>query len=230
MSTTTNDRTQELSKVPKVTALPEGCSVAIIDKSGAVLESIEADKFFQAVRDSIQIGGRNLLKGTSSEWQSQSVLNTAYTAPLKHIKDLGLKAGDRVILSMYMKPSAVGKKLRSRIEFYNSDSNRKTVFGTEVTDETEICLASGVIPPNYNYIRWGIDANLSADLQLGTTTEYYRCLKLEKGNIPTDWSPAPEDIIWGGVIRWFAGCCKALSMPYPRSRHRMRTSKKSITV
>lgn len=134
---TTNDRTQELSKVPKVTALPEGCSVAIIDKSGAVLESIEADKFFQAVRDSIQIGGRNLLKGTSSEWKPQAVLNTAYTAPLIHIKDLGLKAGDRVILSMYIKPSTEGKKLRSRIEFYNSDSNRKSVCSTEVTDICE---------------------------------------------------------------------------------------------
>jgi len=131
---------------------------------------------------------------------------------------------------MYIKPSTEGKKLRSRIEFYNSDSNRKSVCSTEVTDETEICLVSGVIPPNYNYIRWGIDANLSADLQLGTTTEYYRCLKLEKGNIPTDWSPAPEDIVAGGVIRWFADYCKVLSVPYPRSRHRMRTSKKSITV
>ena len=212
---TTNDRTQELSKVPKVTALPEGCSVAIIDKSGAVLESIEADKFFQAVRDSIQIGGRNLLRYTSGDADTVRTFHTLNNvSPLvSEIKEgrVAMKIGNPTGAGTWgCFPSTSGlnnvdERIKAGDDFCVSCwVYAESPFTFRIGQDGHSKLFSGI--PANQWVRLEMTSTATVDDKNPTfycTTPgldklWIANIKYEHGNIPTDWSPAPEDIIGGG--------------------------------
>lgn len=74
---TDNNRTMTPGNATKLTELPEGSQLLLVDSSGVVLERMEAERFMELLRASIQIGGRNLLLKTNkgaTNWQ----VNTEY--------------------------------------------------------------------------------------------------------------------------------------------------------
>lgn len=192
-------KTLDVASTTKQTSLPTGSQLMLLDSTGKVLSRMEADKFMELVRESIKVGGRNLLKGTKDEWIPMSVSQSAGFSKLVSLDSLGLHAGDPVVLSMRIKPSAAGKGLKVRLEFFESDTVRKSYTSSDIaTDENAVMFVRTIVPVGYSQLRYGLDANSTALTVTASTTEYYRAAKLERGNIKTDWTPAPEDLTENG--------------------------------
>lgn len=148
----------------------------------------------------IEIGGRNIVEGTANTWTDFSV--GAWSISLAHtvndtnnyihtFDDYGCQVGKWLTFAIDLK--ATGKRLAIRMDYYRTDGTSKTVFGNFIEvgktgrsvasiQRTDEC--SGEIRV---YI--GSDGAVS-----DTTTEQYKCLKIESGNKATDWTPAPEDM------------------------------------
>lgn len=188
------ERTIDATKTSPSTSVAGDARMMALSSDGT-FQPVTLDTLISLVRDNIQIGGRNLLKGTSDEWASMLVTKNAGLSSNIPLDSLGLRAGDPVVFSIQIKPSAEGKILRARLEFYETDNNRTSWISKEiVTDENEVLILSGVVPAGYSSLRWCIDANDSSDTVTKNTMEYFKAVKLERGNIPTDWTPAPEDV------------------------------------
>ncbi|HEM5085995.1 TPA: hypothetical protein U1247_001969 [Streptococcus suis] len=141
-----------------------------------------------------KIGVTNLLGGTSSDWKTIRV--TQYNSLIKSYNPqewalLGIKTGDSVTFSVDVKTTS-GKKLRSRISFYGANTH---YYSEAFVANGEGRLSvTGVVPDGITSVRLFVDANLTMTTNTEVTEESCRREKLEKGAIPTDWSPAPEDL------------------------------------
>lgn len=144
----------------------------------------------------LEIGGRNLVQGTSSELQ-EVTLNQYFviiaSIPMSTLTDVyGLKDGDSVTLSMYLK-SGSEKSICARIQHYTDNSNRTSKYGNNITTGNEgWSKVTCTLDTSYSKIDICIN-NSTIDIT-ADTTEYYKCVKFEKGNKPTDWTQAPEDV------------------------------------
>lgn len=167
--------------VSKVTALPEGCTLALFDSSGGV-SKIDAQKFMELVRGSIQIGGRNLIKKSGV-----AMSTSAYAIASYNYGDDAPKVGEPLKVTVWG-DIAADRSLR--------------VFNGVGTGTDGVA--------SLNKIADGIYQGVLTPLTLKTTLTIYqspkeatsvstiKCVKVERGNIATDWSPAPEDLIGGG--------------------------------
>lgn len=141
-----------------------------------------------------KIGVTNLLGGTSSDWKTIRV--TQYNSLIKSYNPqewalLGIKTGDSVTFSVDVKTTS-GKKLRSRISFYGANTHHYSEAFV-VNGEGRLSV-TGIVPDGITSVRLFVDANLTVATNTGVTEESCRREKLEIGAIPTDWSPAPEDL------------------------------------
>ena len=176
--------------VSKVTALPGGCTLALFDSSGGV-SKIDAQKFMELVRGSIQIGGRNLLPnskqisaGPNSSKYYHKIISDAFE----------VKAGQLFTASF----GAVELTGTQSQNFQVSIADRakdvtlaKFILGPDI--KTVTATASADCDNAYALLYAGIQGD-AADKGIKVTE-----LKLERGNIATDWTPAPED--FGGGVK-----------------------------
>lgn len=144
----------------------------------------------------LEIGGRNLVTGTTDEWTNITVPRHAATVGgRKHCSDYGLQVGDSMTYSIELNP--INKTaLRARLDFYSgiSGEDGKTPhFGTVVQNGAPgKSYLTVQIPEGSEYVALMI-ANCNADTETSSTIEQYRKVKLEKGSKSTDWTAAPED-------------------------------------
>lgn len=139
----------------------------------------------------VDVGGVNLLKGTSSEWKDVSV--NQYAGFIKKLTptDLpNLKVGDFLTFSFDVNTSS-SKKLRARLSF--SGANKNYFSNDYVMSGTGRVSVTGQVPAGWTDLILYVDANLTATTITTTTTEQYKRDKLELGNIATDYSESPED-------------------------------------
>ncbi|MGU8049661.1 gp58-like family protein [Streptococcus suis] len=141
-----------------------------------------------------KIGVTNLLEGTSSDWKTIRV--TQHNGLIKSYNPqewalLNIKTGDSVTFSVDVKTTS-GKKLRSRISFYGPNTHYYSE--TFVVNGEGRLSVTGIVPDGITSVQLIVDANLTAATNTGVTDESCRREKLEIGAIPTDWSPAPEDL------------------------------------
>lgn len=143
--------------------------------------------------DNLQIGGRNLIKGTTNIWIETNTgqWNTNIIGPNKSITEYGLKVGDTVTFSVDIDGGEHGAI--SRFTFY-SDAK-----GTDKISFIGNPISKGTIGKSF-LTHTITSKNLFVELaiQNGDTTFTsnkikYKCPKLELGNKVTDWTPAPED-------------------------------------
>lgn len=143
--------------------------------------------------DNLQIGGRNLIKGTTNIWIETNTgqWNTTIIGPNKSIEAYGLKVGDTVTFSVDIDGGEHGAI--SRFTFY-SDAK-----GTDKISFIGNPISKGAIGKSF-LTHTITSKNLFVELamQNGDTTFTsnkikYKCPKLELGNKATDWTPAPED-------------------------------------
>ncbi len=141
-----------------------------------------------------KIDGTNLLQGTASDWKTIRV--TQYNGPIKIYNSqewasLNIKTGDSVTFSIDVKTTS-GKKLRSRITFYGA--NKHYYSDAFIINGEGRLSVTGVVPEGITSVHLFVDANLTATSKTDVTVESYRKEQLEIGAVPTDWSPAPEDL------------------------------------
>lgn len=143
--------------------------------------------------DNLEIGGRNLLLQSASEW-----VNAATTANWKrlNISTTPLETDETYILSFDAKTSngtdvfyaALGVGDSSKIIVTNirpSTTYSRMVVAITNSGEFTSTINSVVIS---NAVAYGKgNAN-------NTGTLYVKNIKLEKGTVATDWTPAPEDV------------------------------------
>lgn len=145
--------------------------------------------------DNLQIGGTNLLVGTSSE-ESEIIFNANGTPSVYRgnsgdfnpLSDYGLKGGDTISYAAtitvgentYMLGLGIARDGESTlypVSKVTNSGDRASIIYTLPANATKIWLFAKIYPANTEKI-------------VGTKKE----VKLEKGNKPTDWSPAPEDV------------------------------------
>ena len=187
---TDNNRTKTPNDAVKITELPEGSQLLLIDKSGTVLERMEAERFMELLRASIQIGGRNLVKD-SSLFSIKANSSNFNHIPITN--GLKVKAGELFTASFGSVKLTGAESQKFQIAIYDHinafalakftldpDTKAATVAVSADCDDADILLYAGVS---------GETANKSIEV-----TD----IKLERGNIASDWTPAPEDFMENG--------------------------------
>ena len=169
-----------------------------IDAANTKIES----KVSKTEFDSLQIGGRNLLKGAHSSAVSYTYPSSSYTDGWARTSTVPLNGGTYT-LSFWAKSTVNGD--RARVHFF-SPSNITSVTGSQGQKGTaadglcDFVLSTTLtkywviytIPESGESTRTVILPRLGQGYGTGTVTVKWE--KLEEGNKATDWSPAPEDI------------------------------------
>lgn len=152
--------------------------------------------------DSLQIGGRNLLKNSHSVEQTYSYPSYNYVDQCKWVTSIPLN-GDTYTLSFWAKSTVAGDIIR--VHFY-SPSNITHCVGSQgqvsgnVDGQCDFTLSTTLtkywvtytIPKGGNSARSVIIPRMFSDFGKGTVSVKWE--KLEEGNKATDWTPAPEDV------------------------------------
>ena len=137
----------------------------------------------------------NLLKGTSDSFKEINPRTRFAPLPensITPISEYGLKAGDTITFRMYIQAHN-SVPASARITYHFAGGGYSAVTGNRIqAGEEGYSTVTYTIPTNVDSLEVGLDAPVPA----GNTSilMYYKEAKLEKGNITTDWSPAPEDI------------------------------------
>ena len=186
---------------------------AITQKANEITTAVSNTYTTKADFNSLQIGGRNLIIGSSGGganyaagngsivaggWNGNKAVKTTgawtgYCIKIKAISDrANIKAGDIVTVSIYVSTDSTTEVSNNLYLYRHNGSDTSVNFGSKK-------LKSGV------WIKltatWTItDPTKLLDtmrFECGQRTSYgilWSCPKLEFGNKPTDWTPAPEDI------------------------------------
>lgn len=135
--------------------------------------------------DNLQIGGRNLLIGTSDTWDSGTASGWGnFYSQKANITEPGMYTA-----SVYLKPDK--KSACILIEVTNPDGTYHRYFGKVVSGGSEGYSTETVqVAEGQNLTAVWIAFRQS---QKDVTKVSWKRMKLEKGNKATDWTPAPED-------------------------------------
>ena len=131
----------------------------------------------------IQVGGRNLITGTSSNWAKV----TNDWGPNWSLNPDEWKAGDTITISAEIRNGSQN----IFIGFYN------TVNGQTITVPSKLSIPAGEegrLIFAYKLPEGTTEVRPTIYPASGKGTFEYRKLKAEKGNVATDWTPAPEDL------------------------------------
>ena len=148
----------------------------------------EAKTFAQQKVNELNIGGRNLLRNSS-----QKITNNNYNIAIYELTE-DIKEGDVVTLTIKGK-LGTGK---TAFAVYNSgdflELSQLLDKGNGIYQNTFNWkkVINGRTADNKTLWIWTYPSSIYVD----STIEW---IKLEKGNKPTDWSPAPEDV-WGTMV------------------------------
>lgn len=155
-----------------------------------------------SIVDSVQIGGRNLLKNSHKTAVEYAYPSSGFMDGYNWESSIPLNS-DTYTLSFWAKSTVNGDKIRTH--FYNP-SNITSIKGSQGQSSTagdgqcDFTLTTTLtkywvtytIPKGGNSTRWVIVPRLFPGSGSGTITVQWE--KLEEGNKATDWSPAPEDV------------------------------------
>lgn len=139
--------------------------------------------------DSIEIGGRNLLKDTSKELKSVTFGGWDYYFP-NNITSW--EKNKTLTGSIYLKPTE--QEASCMLHVMYKDSSYKQYRGNIISAGKEGYSTVTITVPNsddISRIRFSIRHSVSSTPK---DVVYYKEAKVEKGNKATDYTPAPEDI------------------------------------
>lgn len=142
--------------------------------------------------DGLEIGQRNFLRGSSSEWQDYDFAGWVLRVKQYTMEELGLKSGDSLFLSGEFE-AETGVGVRMQITVYRSDGLSNIYLNTPIIDVGSKGVSSGVVKIPNNAERIQISHIQSMDGNTKSTGRY-RLTGVYKSNVPVDWTPAPEDL------------------------------------
>lgn len=173
-------RTQsELTKAQAIAEANKQAGIALTAEQQARILQLQqnlqqAKTFAEQKVNELNVGGRNLLRNSG-----QKITNNYYNIAIYNLTE-ELKEGDLVTLSIKAQLGNAG----SWLETYNG--------GTFLTS---LSIINGVFTSSFLWKANSSPSNLIIYVLSGNgTNNTIEWVKLEKGNKPTDWSPAPEDI------------------------------------
>lgn len=151
--------------------------------------------------DNLQVGGRNLLKGSHAT-------DKTYTYPSSSYSDVWFKRstvelnGDTYTLSFWAKSSVAGDRIYAYFYSPNTVTSSITSQGNTYNSPDGSCIftlstvmtkywVTFKMPKNSGSSKTIILPRLIAGVGSGTVSVKWE--KLEEGNKVTDWTPAPED-------------------------------------
>lgn len=154
--------------------------------------------------NSLQIGGRNLISGTSEEDKKLGGYpSSGYTEGVTG-KTIDIPTGDNYVLSFEAKSTVSGDVIRCH--FYNPNTTTGVEVSTGYTGTSGDGHALVELTDSWEkyWIRYTQNgANTTSQKNWivgrrfkgeGTGTITVRSIKLEEGEYATDWTPAPEDV------------------------------------
>ena len=169
---------------------------------GQIALKVEQTDINKAV-DGITVGGRNLARGTSSEWSGwikpgtginqcwnfaritipgDTQVDDSFTTTIEfEWCDFASQSGKT--FSMWSQGSADGKWSYGNPPFADNLFLIKTSSGKQVFRVTKKWNGKATV----------YDLGIRVDYSDGNGKYRYRFVKAERGNKPTDWTPAPED-------------------------------------
>ena len=164
-------------------------STAIEAANQAIQQAL--DQNAQGYVDNIEIGGRNLLLGTSDEWKNGSWSNWNLI-PYARVDVVGGKYYTGAV-ELKDVVTSDGVNVGLRIFWYDADNVRKeSAYGAEsvANGASGMARITAKAPDDAVKAEFVI-RKFASD---GSTTLKYRRAKMESGSKPTDWTPAPEDV------------------------------------
>lgn len=133
-------------------------------------------------------GGRNYAPGTRAEFETRVFSGWGST-----IAEAAVKAGETYTARVYIKANPNNdRNIGIRIFWYdvNNNSTESTTSNTILPGAEGYAIKTATAPIGTVYCRVYLRAHTSGGVN---NSVEFKELKLEKGTIPTDWTPAPED-------------------------------------
>ncbi|MGL2324266.1 phage tail spike protein [Oenococcus oeni] len=145
--------------------------------------------------NNLQVGGTNLLTGTSSSLQSKTITTDTYWGDTNRYQDIPISIGQIYTFRVWLQCST--KNVVAHVKWLNSSKSEIAEFnGNQIAlGDTGgySTVTTGTAPANAVYarvetVRFPDDNGAAGDVVS------YKEEKFEIGNMPTAWSPAPEDM------------------------------------
>ena len=142
--------------------------------------------------EGIEIGERNLVLGTSSDFRTASHNQWYAQIQIINLDDVGLQPNDVVTFSLYAKTNSEGgARARLRWEDAETGANVAHDNGTQISENSEGRIyVTGTVPSDATRVRLVMN---NVNNSNPYTSEYKEAM-FQRGNKATDWTPAPEDI------------------------------------
>ncbi|OIL67657.1 peptidase [Oenococcus oeni] len=158
---------------------------------------LRADGFDATVTkvNNLQVGGTNLLQSTSSSLQSKTITTGTYWGDTNRYQDIPISIGQIYTFRVWLQCST--KNVLAHVKWLNSSKSEIAEFnGNQIAlGDTGgySTVTTGTAPANAVYarvetVRFPDDNGVAGDVVS------YKEEKFEIGNMPTAWSPAPEDM------------------------------------
>ena len=174
---------------------------AIDQKADSILSTVSTTYTTKTDFNNLSVGGRNLLIGTKNpnttvvtkmfNNQTYYTYDPYATYNTKSLAELGLTAGDKLTVSLDYEVTEATTYGQIRVELVNSE--HEYYMGYDPKDVTS-SSTSGRYVATLTLDNNAVNASrLRIRVDKGIWTLKISNVKLEKGAIATDWTPAPED-------------------------------------
>ena len=158
-----------------------------VDPGGAILKPITLDNLLALVRSNIKVGGRNLAINSGTNM-------VATTGVSSRKLSMPLVVGEQYTVSFDIDYG----ETKPYFEIYLSESVGQSFTYRNVIERGNVNNGHNVFVKKITKPA-SVFALFTSSGQPITISN----LKVERGNVATDWTPAPEDLGWGGVNQRF---------------------------
>ena len=203
----------ELTKAQAIAEANRRAGIAITAEQQARILQLQqnlqqAKTFAEQKVNGLQVGGRNLMKGTkdfSGNWKYKEFwleVNTYYKGfrPYRSLENwfgisqlIEVQTGEEYVFSCFVRKSGT-----ITYHLFTEDRRNSIYAQTEIIDNNESWINSmttGVWLPSYVIVRITESGYLYIRPEKNGEGYIDVCgFKLERGNKATDWTPAPEDV------------------------------------
>ena len=200
-----NNAASALAQVQTVTETVSTQGTQLTEVQGQISSKVWKQDITTMVSE-LEIGGRNLALDTSNQYSTPFTGFNGYENQTPFVAEVltdGLKEGDIITVRIVFKYNNIvptsGHNARfvllqgyGNVNGWNGEFPAgKILEGISGDDEIEIVYQSKLSKQQLENHYWVVDIRCDW-IQSGSMQ--WKRLKIEKGNKPTDWTPAPEDI------------------------------------
>ncbi|CDQ41514.1 phage tail spike protein [Virgibacillus salexigens] len=164
------------------------------NKSTATESNDPADYNWSPLYDNVNVGGRNLYIGSTQADRTITISKFGNSNLVGEIKfsDIELKNGDVVTVSAHFSNIPQGEAVKLRFDWLRDDGTYLIDADSSYFSEAGRHSYTSKVPESNEFT--GLQVRVFPQIYTSDYTIEVRNEKLEKGNVATDWTPAPEDV------------------------------------